>query len=234
MSAVILRAGEDLLAAFAAEVRGSLAARRAFGKRLDAAADVLILGDVSGPGPDRTVAAAFLLAVTERLIVVPIAGDRQHPVNLARSISTLSSLHGRRAGLAASDAGLLSLVSHLWESWPLTSIVGDAEAGVYVDDARILRISHPGYPAIGGPLTLPTDVVDKPVTVALGPGADPPPDVDVVLDLTHVGELDPSLPPLTGSRAAAGGARAVLGLGPSTPVAHGTRAFDGAGRLDQV
>ncbi|MHC9045300.1 hypothetical protein ACYX8G_11985 [Microbacterium saperdae] len=227
----LLRVDDATLAAFALRSGAGRASRSALGAELDAAADVLLLGDLDGVSPDRTAAAAALLAITRRVVVVPIIAARQHPVNLARVAATLSSLHGRRVGLAGRAAEELSLISQLWESWPLDTIIGDAEAGVYVDDSRIVRISDPEHPTIGGPLTLPVDVHDKPVTVLLASSGVAGAGVDVVLDTAAV--------PVWGSEggaaeASTGGARAVFGLGPSVPFAVGAPAFSGSGRLDQV
>lgn len=231
----ILRVPDAALAAFAVRAGSSIAERRRFGAELDAAADVLVLGDVTGPAPDRTAAAGALLAITRGLVVVPIIAERQHPVNLARVGATLSNLHGRRLGLAGTDRSLLALVSRLWETWPLDAVIGDADAGVYVDDARILRITDPAHPLIGGPLTLPVDVHDKPVTVLLSASDAVRSGVDVVVDpaaLPVWGSGDEAGPGLGGADAR--GARAVFGLGPSTLIATGTPAFEGDGRLDQV
>lgn len=228
----VLRVDDATLAAFAVRSGAGRASRSALGIEVDAAADVLLLGDLDGVSADRTAATAALLAITRRVVVVPIIAARQHPVNLARVAATLSNLHGRRVGLAGRSAEELSLISQLWESWPLDTIIGDAEAGVYVDDRRIVRISDPVHPSIGGPLTLPVDVFDKPVTVLLSSSGVVGAGVDVVLDAATV--------PVWGSDVAsaevsdAGGARAVFGLGPSAPFATGIPAFSGAGRLDQV
>ncbi|WEK61850.1 MAG: hypothetical protein P0Y60_03605 [Candidatus Microbacterium colombiense] len=233
----VLRVDDATLAAFAVRTGAGRASRVALGEELDAAADVLMLGDVGGVSPDRfspdrTAAAGALLAITRRVVVVPIIAARQHPVNLARVAATLSNLHGRRVGLAGYSAEELSLISRLWESWPLDSIVGDADAGVYVDDSRILRVVDPEHPTIGGPLTLPVDVHDKPVTVLLSSGGVTA-GVDVALDpasvpvwSADVGSVDAAAVPLT--------ARAAFGLGPSASFATGSPAFSGSGRLDQV
>lgn len=227
----VLRVDDATLAAFAVRSGSGRSARAALGAELDAAADVLLLGDLDGVSPDRTAAAAALLAITHRVVVVPIIAARQHPVNLARVAATLSNLHGRRVGIAGRSAAELSLISQLWESWPLDTIIGDAEAGVYVDDSRIVRIADPAHPSIGGPLTLPVDVFDKPVTVLLASSGVVGAGVDVVIDAAAV--------PVWGADVGAavtdaGGARAVFGLGPSVPFATGIPAFSGAGRLDQV
>lgn len=225
-----LRVDDATLAAFAVRSGAGRSARAELGAELDAAADVLLLGDLDGVSPDRTAAAAALLAITRRVVVVPIIAARQHPVNLARVAATLSNLHGRRVGLAGRSAAQLSLISQLWESWPLDTIIGDAEAGVYVDDSRIVRIADPVHPSIGGPLTLPVDAFDKPVTVLLSAG-EVGAGVDVVIDAAAVPVWGADVGAAEGD---AVGARAVFGLGPSVPFATGSPAFSGSGRLDQV
>ncbi|MCK2029730.1 hypothetical protein [Microbacterium galbinum] len=230
----LLRVDDATLAAFAVRSGSGRAARTALGAELDAAADVLLLGDLTGPGPDRTAAAGALLAITQRVVVVPIIGERQHPINLGRNISTLSNLHGRRIGLAGTSAPVLALISRLFESWPLDAMVGDSEAGVYVDDSRIVRISDLAFPSIGGPLTVPVDVADKPVTVLLSSSAQVGPGVDVVLDAAAL--------PVWGTVPVIGdegdedivGARTAFGLGASAAIAVGAPAFAGSGRFDQV
>lgn len=230
MTARIRRIDDATLAGLAVRFRAD--ARHTLGRELDAAADVLLLGDGAGGGPDRTAAASFLLAVTRRVVVVPVIGAGQHPINLGRVTATLTNLHDRRVGIAGDDPAVLALLSRLWETWPLDSMVGDVEGGVFVDDARIRRISDPAHPRIGGPLTVPVDVADKPVTVLLDAAGAVAPGVDVVLDPDAVPRWDPAEPVV--SPAAGGGARAVFGVGPSVPFAEGSPAFTGAGRLDQV
>jgi len=228
----LLRVDDATLAGFAVRAGEGRASRELLGAELDAAADVLLLGDLDGPGPDRTAAAGALLAITRRVVVVPIIGERQHPINLARTLATLSNLHARRVGVAGSSATVLALLSRLFETWPLDAIVGDTETGVYVDDTRIVRIADPAFPSIGGPLTLPVDVDDKPVTVLLSPSGSAEPGVDVVWDGAAVPVWDTVV--ALGAGTDAVGARAAFGLGPSAPFATGTPAFAGAGRLDQV
>ncbi|WP_334149509.1 hypothetical protein [Microbacterium sp.] len=228
----ILRVDDATLADFAVRSGAGRDSRAALGAELDAAADVLLLGDLDGVAPDRTAAAGALLAVTRRVVVVPIIGARQHPINLARNVATLSNLHARRIGLAGGDASVLALIAGLFESWPLDAIIGDADAGVYVDDSRILRIADPVFPAIGGPITVPVDLADKPVTVLLAASGAVARGIDLVLDASAV--------PVWGEGAVerddatSAGARAAFGLGASVPFASGSPAFAGAGRLDQV
>ncbi|MBS7780009.1 LLM class flavin-dependent oxidoreductase [Acidovorax sp. CCYZU-2555] len=191
---------------------------------------------------DGTVFAAFLLAFTRRSrVVVRVDPARQHPINIARTVSTLSALHGARIGIglhadaqtdawfaratdAASAADYLRLVSSLWDSWPLDAIIGDTHAGRYVDAQRIVRIADPAYAHIGGPLTLPTDGASKPPLLLLqaqgGEGGD-------------LRGVDLALQSVSGNAYAAAGLRLVLGEGDLQSVlawAQSTAyAADGAG-----
>lgn len=232
----LLRVDDATLASFAVRAGSGRAERAALGAELDATADALLLGDLDGPGPDRTAAAAALLAITRRVVVVPIVGERQHPINLARTIATLSNLHERRVGLAATSGAVLALISRLFETWPLDAVARDADARAFVDDTRIVRIDDPGFPSIGGPLTVPVDVSDKPVTVLLSPSATVTPGIDVVLDAAALpvwGWKSPADDALGGA-ADAVGARAAFGLGASVAFATGMPAFAGPGRLTRV
>lgn len=229
MNARIRRVGDARLAELLVAAGRDLAARRELGRDVDTTTDVLLIGDGPG-GPDRTAAAAHLLAVTRRTVIVPIIGADQHPINVGRAIASLTNLHARRIGIAGGDPSVLALLSRLFESWPADSVVGDADRGVYVDDTRILRIDDPVHP-IGGPLTVPVDTADKPVTVLLDAEGKPSPGVDVVLDLSAIAPWDTRESTVSGTTA---GARAVFGLPDSTPFATGVPAFAGVGRLDQV
>lgn len=256
-SALILDiAGErlaDWLAALAADPIE--AQRRA--RSLDAApiaAVSLGVADTLTAPRDTMVAAAFILAHTRHVpIVLTVDPARQHPVHVARTVATLSALHGGRVGVLAradaptrawhrpADAGAptaadyLELLSGLWDSWPLDAVSPDGSAARFVDDARIVRVEHPRLPGIGGPLTLPTDGLNKPPLLLLHDGtagSSAPPAVDLVL------HRDPSEPArhasetgrialLTGTDfpaqgvgrtpRAGDGLRAALGLGPSRP-----------------
>jgi hypothetical protein len=244
----LLRVDDATLAAFAVRAGKGREERAALGAELDAAADVLLLGDLDGPDPDRTAAAGALLAITRRVVAVPIIGARQHPINIARTIATLSNLHARRVGVAGVSAGELALISRLFETWPLDAVAANADAEVYVDDSRILRISAPEFPSIGGPLTVPVDVADKPVTVLLSAsgeadagdaGVDGVPGVDVALNGREDfslwgGDLSPEHPAVTEQSSRTRGARAAFGLGASVPFAAGVPAFAGSGRFEQV
>ncbi|MGO2665051.1 hypothetical protein [Mycetocola reblochoni] len=247
MTTTILRIDDGGLASLAVDASGPVSARRALGAELDAAADVLVLGAADGgTGPDRTAAAGFLLALTRRVVVVPVVGGQQHPINVARAVATLALLHDRRIGVAAQDPALLGVLARLWESWPLDSVVADVEAGVYVDASRIRRIVHPSSP-IGGPLTVPVAADDTPPTLLVSPGrgagggpaaaeptaADAGDGVELVLDLGSIPLWRRGRPARDGSGPARS-ARRVLGLGASVPVAEGVPAFDGAGSAEQV
>lgn len=185
----------------------------ALGKALDAlpvAAYALGLGTAAARARDTSVALSFLLAFTRSSRFIASANPaQQHPINLARNLSTLNALHGPRIGLAlhadaptagwfrpedaaspASAADYLRLVSSLWDSWPMDALIGDTEGGRYVDADRIVRIADPVYTHIGGPLTLPTDTPGKPPLLLLSPhgaAASTDPSVDLQLNETEPG-----------------------------------------------
>ncbi|KAF1044557.1 hypothetical protein [Xylophilus sp.] len=251
--------------------------------RLPVAAFAVGFGTPEHQVRDRSIFAGFLLAATRSSKVI-IRADvaRQHPINLARTVSTLSALHGKRIGLGASEgtevhgwfapptpgarpsaAGYLRLVSALWDSWPLDAIAGDTEAGRYVDAHRIVRVSEPAYPGIGGPLTLPTDQTEKPPLVLLweegdrdddGSGVDllltasgsdvrsgariaySAGDVGLVLGLSDLASLTTWTPsPQAGTAEVPTTIRAALGLGRSGRVARTEHAvFLDTGNAAQV
>lgn len=176
------------------------------GAALDAVPAAAFSLGLQGLGPasrDHIVAAAFLLAATRTSRFVVAANPaRQHPIHVARAVATLSALHGGRIGVAAQAqaparpwylrethaalpdaADYLRLLASLWDSWPLDAVAADAASGPYADASRIVRIADPAYPAIGGPLTLPTDTAARPPTVLLAPAGTPLPEgVDLVLE----------------------------------------------------
>ncbi len=200
---------EDILITLA----GGGAPAAALGKALDAlpvAAYALGLGTAGGGARDTSVALSFLLAFTcSSRFIASAHPAQQHPINLARNLSTLNALHGPRIGLAlhadaptagwfrpedaaspASAADYLRLVSSLWDSWPMDALIGDTDGGRYVDADRIVRIADPVYTHIGGPLTLPTDIPGKPPLLLLSPhGAEActDPSVDLQLNETAPG-----------------------------------------------
>ena len=198
---------------FFTTLAGGGAAATALGKALDAlpvAAYALGLGTAAARARDTSVALSFLLAFTRSSRFIASANPaQQHPINLARNLSTLNALHGPRIGLAlhadaptagwfrpedaaspASAADYLRLVSSLWDSWPMDALIGDTEGGRYVDADRIVRIADPVYTHIGGPLTLPTDTLGKPPLLLLlphGAAASTDPSVDLQLNETEPG-----------------------------------------------
>ncbi|QHJ00915.1 LLM class flavin-dependent oxidoreductase [Xylophilus rhododendri] len=223
--------------------------------RLPVAAFSLGLNEAGGRPRDALVLASFLLAHTRSSRFVAGADPaRQHPINLARNLSTLSALHGQRiavglwadaptvawfrpdAASPATPADYLRLLSSLWDSWPLQAMVGDSEAGVFVDAGQLVRIADPAYASIGGPLTLPTDQSAKPPLVLLGAGAaDPAIDLHLLPSgaarfegrgavlLTGLQTLDALLawspPEGIEAKTVPGPIRQALGLGPSRKTA---------------
>ncbi|GAB3042456.1 LLM class flavin-dependent oxidoreductase [Sediminivirga luteola] len=172
-------------------------------------AAALVLRLPPGSGLSALPLAGMVLARTVQARVLVVPDLRTHPVNLARTVSTLAALHEGRIGVLLGEGGeagtgrtggaeqprgsgqavwydeapessaplgvrVLRALSALWESWPLEALTGDTVAGRYVDDARLGRVTTPGLPDIGGPLTLPTDMRDKPVLIWEGTPGDYP------------------------------------------------------------
>lgn len=172
----------------------------------------LVLRVPPGSGLSALPLAGMILARTAQARVLVVPDLRTHPVNLARTVSTLAALHEGRIGVLLGDGAaegtagtesaggteqprrsghpawydeapessaplgvrVLHALSALWESWPLEALTGDTAAGRYVDDTRLGRVTTPGLPGIGGPLTLPTDMRDKPVLLWEGTSGDYP------------------------------------------------------------
>lgn len=132
---------------------------------------------------DPSLIATFAARASRRLgLVVAAAGHRDHPYNLARRLISVDHAARGRVGWLALDfdhgtalnavtdtwtgadltadhtADAVTAVRTLWRTWPLESVVGDTDAGVFADVTRIRRadIAH-GY-AIAGPLNVPGSV----------------------------------------------------------------------------
>ncbi len=115
-------------------------------------------------------------------LVVPAAGHRDHPYNLARRLVSVDHAAQGRVGWlaldfdhsialnAASDTwtgadldtthtdDAVAAIRTLWRTWPLESVVGDTAAGVFADVTQIRRADvRAGY-LITGPLNVPGSV----------------------------------------------------------------------------
>ncbi|KHO21744.1 LLM class flavin-dependent oxidoreductase [Mycolicibacterium setense] len=136
--------------------------------------------DVTAEGVDPSLLATIAARHTSHLgLVVAAAAHRDHPYNLARRLVSVDhAAHGRVGWLALdfdhsialnstvdtwTGAGLdaahtddaIVAVRALWRTWPLDSVVGDLNAGVFSDVSRIRRADvHNAYD-IAGPLNVP-------------------------------------------------------------------------------
>lgn len=139
--------------------------------------------DVTAEGVDPSLLATIAARHTSHLgLVVAAAAHRDHPYNLARRLVSVDhAAHGRVGWLALdfdhsialnstidtwTGAGLdaahtddaIVAVRALWRTWPLDSVVGDLDTGVFSDVSRIRRADvHNAYD-IAGPLNVPGSV----------------------------------------------------------------------------
>ncbi len=133
---------------------------------------------------DGSAAAAVLLARTVAArVLVPAPPRRDHPYNLARRVASLGHLSTGRSGVvfgpedhagASGDPWSVSTggvaadtspagravaaaraVRALERSWPLDSVVGDRESGIFVRSDEIEHVDVEGVFRIAGPLTVP-------------------------------------------------------------------------------
>ena len=149
--------------------------------------------------PDTFTVLAALAGVTERIgLTGTINTTFNEPFEVARQFATLDHLSGGRAGwnmVTSSDAftganfrrggflvhadrylradEFLSVARQFWDSWEAEAVLADAEAGVYVDPARIRSIQHSG-PQFGvrGFTTLPAGPQGHPVLLQAGDSAE--------------------------------------------------------------
>ncbi|CRZ14781.1 LLM class flavin-dependent oxidoreductase [Mycolicibacterium neworleansense] len=139
--------------------------------------------DVTVEGLDPSLLATIAARHTSRLgLVVAAAAHRDHPYNLARRLVSVDhAAHGRVGWLAldfdhsialnastdtwtgadldaAHTDDAVDAVRALWRTWPLDSVVGDLDTGVFSDVSRIRRADvHNAYD-IAGPLNVPGSV----------------------------------------------------------------------------
>ncbi|TCK62861.1 LLM class flavin-dependent oxidoreductase [Curtobacterium sp. PhB136] len=156
---------------------------------------------------DPTSAALALgRALPEHRFLIAVAPTREHPYNVARRILSLDHVLGGRVGIlvGARDHGVppsdeehdpaefARVVSGLWTTWPLESIVGDRDTGVFADTGLVRQLDHDGGPGgyrVRGPLTTPSSVQGSPV-LAVWDDVDLP-EADLVLSATTVPDLGP-------------------------------------------
>jgi FMN-dependent oxidoreductase (nitrilotriacetate monooxygenase family) len=145
--------------------------------------------------PDTFTVLAALAAVTDRLgLTGTINTTFNEPFEIARQFATLDHLSDGRAGwniVTSSDAftgqnfrrggfldhaaryrraeEFLAVASEFWDSWGTDAVVGDLEAGVYVNPDRIRNVEHHGDQFdVRGVATLPAGPQGHPVLLQAG------------------------------------------------------------------
>lgn len=159
---------------------------------------------------DGSAAAAVLLARTVAArILVPAPPRRDHPYNLARRIASLGHLSAGRSGVVfgsldhaspsedpwagAADVSVdttpagravaaARAVRALERSWPLESVVGDRESGIFVRSDEIHHVDVEGIYLIAGPLTVPEPPHGPSVIAWYAAGAHDAPETAVETD----------------------------------------------------
>ncbi|MFV8052466.1 LLM class flavin-dependent oxidoreductase [Mycobacterium sp. 48b] len=154
--------------------------------------------DVTVEGLDPSLLATIAARHTSQLgLVVAAAAHRDHPYNLARRLVSVDhAAHGRVGWLALDFDHSIALnattdtwtgaeldaehtddavvaVRALWRTWPLDSVVGDLDTGVFSDVSRIRRADVHNEYDIAGPLNVPGSVQgDLPVWRQTGSARD--------------------------------------------------------------
>jgi FMN-dependent oxidoreductase (nitrilotriacetate monooxygenase family) len=148
---------------------------------------------------DPTALLPALAAATEHIGLVATASTTyEEPYNLARRFASIDHISGGRVGWnivttagrdAAQNFGLNDVPDHghryrraaefvnvcrkLWDSWEDDFLVGDREAGIFADGARIHRIDHEGtFFRVRGPLNVPRSPQGHPLLVQAGSSED--------------------------------------------------------------
>ncbi|GIF25366.1 FMN-dependent oxidoreductase (nitrilotriacetate monooxygenase family) [Actinoplanes tereljensis] len=150
-------------------------------------------------GLEPTVLLAALATATSRIGLIATASTTYNePYNIARRFASIDHISGGRAGWnvvttaqldAARNFNLASLPSHrdryeraaefidvtrkLWDSWEDDAPVGDKEAGVWGDDAKLHPPGHSGrFFQVAGALDVPRSPQGHPLLVQAGSSAD--------------------------------------------------------------
>jgi FMN-dependent oxidoreductase (nitrilotriacetate monooxygenase family) len=148
---------------------------------------------------DPTALLPALAAATEHIGLVATASTTyEEPYNLARRFASIDHISGGRVGWnivttagrdAAQNFGLDDVPDHghryrraaefvdvcrkLWDSWEDDFLVGDREAGIFADGARVHRIDHEGaFFRVRGPLNVPRSPQGHPLLVQAGSSED--------------------------------------------------------------
>lgn len=156
------------------------------------------INDVTTEGLDASLLATIAARHTSHLgLVVAAAAHRDHPYNLARRLVSVDHAAQGRVGWLALDldhsialnaatdtwtgaildavhtGDAIAAVRALWRTWPLDSVVGDVDNGVFSDVSRIRRADVRNGYEIAGPLNVPGSVQgDLPVWRQAGADGD--------------------------------------------------------------
>lgn len=157
------------------------------------------LGRRPGGTLEPTVLLAALVGTTNHIGLIATASTTYNePFNLARRFASLDHLSGGRAGWnivttagvdAAKNFNLTELPAHaeryaraaefvevsqkLWDSWADDAALGDKDAGVWGDDAKLYPAAHEGrFFQVAGPLNVPRSPQGYPLLVQAGSSDD--------------------------------------------------------------
>lgn len=157
--------------------------------------DTYLAETVHAPKFDPPVMAAFMLAATSRIGIIPtLTTSFYPPFLLARQTQTMDLMSGGRLGwnvvtssseLAARNFGMDSLPPHddrydiadeyldvckqLWNSWAPDAVLADARKGVFADASKVHAVNFdgPNYKVLG-PLNVPQSPQGRPVIAQAG------------------------------------------------------------------
>jgi FMN-dependent oxidoreductase (nitrilotriacetate monooxygenase family) len=148
---------------------------------------------------EPTVLLACVAAATSRIGLIATASTSYNePYNIARRFATLDHVSGGRAGwnvVTTADPGsarnfglegtpdhgqryarageFTEVVKALWDSWEDDAVIGDKQAGRFIDPGKVQPIAHRGpHFKVQGPLNLPRTPQGHPVLVQAGGSGD--------------------------------------------------------------
>jgi FMN-dependent oxidoreductase (nitrilotriacetate monooxygenase family) len=145
-----------------------------------------------------TILSALAAATSHIGLVATLTVSYSEPFNVARQFASLDHISGGRAGWNVVTSWLgdtaanfsksehpphavryriaaeyLDVVQGLWDSWEQDTLVGDKEAGVFVDPDRLHRLDHQGeFFQVRGPLNIKRTPQGQPVIFQAGASDD--------------------------------------------------------------